>query len=394
MANRKLKIVAAVGLVLGAVYVAARVFVPPMLEARILKPVPHAPYKVSDEAKALHSGLTVMDWHADALLWNRDLTQPSDRGYVTLPSMQAGNMALQMFTTVTKVPWKIELRDNPSDSDMITAVSVISGWPVASWNSLTERALYQALKLNDAVARSEGGMMWVRNQKELQALMAARAKAGHGGPIGVLLGAEGGHPLEGDLMNLDRLYAAGFRMIGLTHFFDNEIGGSLHGQSGAGLSDFGHGVIHRMDDLGMIIDVAHASEQSVRDTLALTTRPVVISHTGLRGTCKSDRNLPDDLVQTIAAKGGLIAIGMWQDAVCGTDPDTIAATIAYGVRLAGPDHIALGSDWDGAVPEAVSPADLPALTDALLRQGLDHATIAKVMGGNSAAFLARWLPME
>jgi len=373
-------------------YVGLRLIVAPMADRSMNKQVEHRPYKLSADAQALHSSLIVMDWHADTFLWNRDLLARNDRGHVDLPRMRDGNMGLQTFTTVTKTPRGQNLQSNDASSDNITLLAIGQGWPVKTWDSLLERALYQAERLNDTIGRSGGAMMWVRSQAELQHFLEARDSQTPR-PVGALLGTEGAHPLEGDITNIDRLYDAGFRMVGLLHFFDNRLGGSLHGEAKGGLTDFGKQVVQRLEEREIIIDLAHASEQVAWDTIKIATRPVVISHTGFRGHCDTPRNFPDELMQAIAEKGGLIAVGFWDKAACGDTPDDIAASIAYGIALVGPDHVALGSDWDGTV-KAITASDVGAITEELLKRGIPTETIRKVMGGNSVRFLSRWLPRD
>ena len=99
-----------------------------------------------------------------------------------------------------------------------------------------------------------------------------------------------------------------FRMLGLVHFFDNAVGGSVHGERQGGLSEFGRAVLRRAEQLGMLVDVAHASAALVDDVLALATWPVLSSHGGVRGTCDNRRNLSDAQVRAIAASGGVIGI--------------------------------------------------------------------------------------
>ncbi len=385
----KVTITAALLLLLAG-YAGLRLIAAPMADRSMNKQVEHRPYELSADAQALHSSLIVMDWHADTFLWNRDLLARNDRGHVDLPRMRDGNMGLQMFTTVTKTPRGQNLQSNDASSDNITLLAIGQGWPVKTWDSLLERALYQADRLGDAISRSDGAIMWVRNQAELQTFLEARTGQA-ARPVGALLGTEGAHPLEGNIANIDRLYAAGFRMVGLLHFFDNRLGGSLHGEAKGGLTDFGEQVVRRLEDHEIIIDLAHSSEQVAWDTLKIATRPVVVSHTGFRGHCDTPRNFPDDLMKAIAQKGGLIATGFWDKAACGDTPDDIAASIAYGISLVGADHVALGSDWDGTV-KAITASDVGAITDSLLKRGIPEEDIRKVMGGNSVRFLSSWLP--
>jgi microsomal dipeptidase-like Zn-dependent dipeptidase len=377
---------------LAFLYVLMRLLVAPLGDRMMNPQVAHRPYEVPAQAAALHDRLTIMDWHADSLLWDRDILSRHSYGHVDVPRLQAGNVALQMFTTVTKTPRGQNLGSNDADSDNITLLAFIEGWPVDTWSSLRNRALYQAEKLDRFIAGSDGALWWVRNRRELAALLSAREGVAAGArPVGALLGMEGAHPLEGDLANIERFYNAGYRMIALTHFFDNELGGSLHGEAKGGLTDFGKAAVAKLDAKGIIIDLAHASEQTAWDTLAIATRPMVVSHTGLHGHCGTKRNVSDDLMKAIAGKGGLIAVGFWEAAVCADTPDGIAGAIRYAVELVGEDHVALGSDWDGTI-RALTAEDLAAITASLAAGGMPESVIAKVMGGNSARFLATWLP--
>jgi len=389
MPKRTKKIILITISVLLVLYAAARIIGPPLIEKSANKNLAFTPLAVSTEAQTFHDTLVVMDWHADTLLWQRDFLDASTRGQVDLPRLRKGGMNVQMLTTVTKVPAGLNVDSNSADTrDNITLLAMFQGWPVKTWTSIFERALYQAEKLDDVVARSEGNVNFIKSQADLAAHMG-----GDGNTLAVLLGAEGAHPLEADLANIDRLYDAGFRMIGLTHFFDNALGGSLHGISKGGLTDFGRAVVKRLDELEVIIDLAHASEQMATEVTLLSSRPQVVSHTGLKGHCDTPRNFNDELMKSIAAKGGLIAIGMWETAVCDPTPTGIAAALEYGINLVGADHIALGSDWDGSV-EAMSADALPQITQALLTAGVSKDDITKVMGANSLQFLQSWLPKQ
>ena len=250
-------------------------------------------------------------------------------------------------------------------------------------------ALVQAEALNRAAEAAPDNLMLIRSAQDLQTLLEARRKGAR--TLGAILGSEGGHPLQGDIANLRVLYGAGFRLIGLTHFFDNELGGSLHGEggSGSGLSEFGRQVVREMQERRMIVDLAHASPQMVRDVLAMPgTRPI-LSHTGIHGHCPSPRNLSDDLVRAIAAKGGVIGIGYWADVNCGGTPADIAASVKAAIALVGEDHVSLGSDYDGSVDAPFDASRLAVLTQALIDAGLSDAQIAKVMGGNMIRYLAQ-----
>lgn len=358
------------------------IFGPGIADKKMNPVVAHATYPVSDAARALHKDLIVGDWHADTMLWNRDILVRNARGQVDLPRLSEGGVGLQVFTAVTKSPSGLNYDENSAESwDDITTLAAAQLWPVPTWMSLKQRALYQAEKLRGFADASEGRLRVIRTEADLDAILAARAQGED--VIGGLLGVEGAHPLEGDLANLAELEAAGHRLIGLQHFFDNELGGSLHGLSGDGLTDFGRSVVAEIGKRGLILDVAHSSEQVVRDVLDITDFPIVLSHTGLNSFCDVKRNIPDDLMLGIAASGGVVGMGYWDEVACGKiDPTGIAAMIRASVDVLGEDHVSLGSDYDGTVKTAFDTSELPALTSALLEAGLTEAQVRKVMGEN------------
>ncbi len=352
------------------------------------------PYDAPDAVQEFHDSLTIMDWHADTLLWNRDMLAEHQRGHVDVPRLQRGNVALQMFTVVSRAPKGQNYVSTEDKNDLVTPLVIAQRWPTYTWNSARGRAVYQAEKLDRAVGLSWRKLRWVRNQGELRVLLDERARAASGDydpPVGALLGMEGAQTLEGDIRHLDEFYELGYRMIGLTHFFDNELGGSLHGVEKGGLTELGRQFVKRANEPGIIIDISHASEKTVRDVLDLSTKPLVMSHGGLKGACDTPRNIADELMQEIAARGGLLAMGFWSGAICDPSAASIAKTISYAVKTVGVDHVALGSDWDGSVT-AMDADNIASITAALLDLGMSREDIAKVMGGNSVAFLQRWLP--
>jgi microsomal dipeptidase-like Zn-dependent dipeptidase len=206
------------------------------------------------------------------------------------------------------------------------------------------------------------------------------------------LGLEGAHALEGDLANVDAFFQAGIRMMAPTHFFDTDIGGSAHGEQKGGLTPLGGKMIERMEQLGMLLDLAHASPATIHDATAMATKPVVISHTGVKGTCDNSRNLDDTAIREIAGTRGVVGIGYWETAVCGKDAAAIARAIRYVANLVGIDNVGLGSDFDGAIAAPFDTTGLSLLVDALLREGFKDGDIAKIMGGNTLRVLSEVLP--
>jgi microsomal dipeptidase-like Zn-dependent dipeptidase len=363
---------------------------PGAIEAGMNRVRPHELPAVGAVARDLHTSVPVADLHADSLLWTRDLLERASRGHLDVPRMIEGGMALQVFTAATVAPMGQNYEGNERGLDPLTALVVVQRWPLRTWLSPMERAMYQAEKLADLERRAGGRFRLIRNRGDLQGLLAERA--GGESVVGGIFGIEGGHALEGDLSNLERLDAAGLRVVGLTHFFDNRLGGSLHGMSRDGLTDFGRRVVVEAVRRGMIVDVAHASPAMVREVLAISDRPVILSHGGFRGACDTARNLDDDLMREIAAHGGLVGVGFWDGAVCDITPEGVVRSLRYGIDLMGVDHVALGSDWDGGTEVSFDAGELPALTQAMLDAGFSAEEIRKVLGGNAVRFLLENLP--
>lgn len=365
---------------------------PRLVDERENKVVTKPPYggSVSDGARELHDELTIVDLHADSLLWGRDLLQRSRYGHVDIPRLSAGNVALQVFSLPTKTPRGLNIVSNDDKSDEIFWLAVMERWPLKTWNSLTERAVYEASRLHDMAMASRGGFALIESSADLMNYLARRRRnpqltAG-------LLSIEGAHALDGKLENLDVLYSAGYRMMSPSHFFDNDIGGSAAGVDRIGLTDKGREWVRQMEARHMIIDLAHASPQTIRDVLETATRPVLVSHTGVKGTCRNNRNLSDDQIIAVAAKGGLIGIGYWNMAVCGRDARSIVKAMRYVSDRVGVEHVALGSDFDGAVTVPFDTTGLVEITAAMMDAGYSEKEIRMIMGENAVKFLKENLP--
>lgn len=338
-------------------------------------------WTVSPAAQALHDRLVVADLHSDTLLWKRDPEARAERGHVDLPRLQDGNVKLQVFSSVTKSPKGQNYESNGADTDTITMLAIAQLQPPRTWDSLLQRSLWHAERMQRAK-----GYTLVQTVRDLDALLADRTATG------ALLSIEGLQNLEGKLGNVDVLFDAGYRMAGLTHFFDNEVAGSMHGLEKGGLTPLGRDVIRRMEAKGMVVDLAHASHKTVAEALKLVTKPVVYSHGGVKATCNTNRNLTDEEIRGIAATGGVVGIGFWDAAVCEPTPQATARAMRHVRDLVGIDHVGLGSDWDGATTVGVDAAHLPAVTQALLDQGFTQAEIEKAMGGNVLRVLRATLP--
>jgi len=130
----------------------------------------------------------------------------------------------------------------------------------------------------------------------------------------------------------------------------------------------------------------------VRDVLEITGRPVILSHGGVKGICDKARNLDDELMIEVASQGGLLGIGYWDGAVCDISPEGIVDSIRYAIDLVGADHVALGSDFDGATTVMLDTAELAILTQTMLDRNFSEDEIRKVMGDNAREFFLSWLP--
>ena len=381
-------VVVAIGLVL---VVAAFFLVVPKVVDRIANPVLQAPpYEASAGAQALYDDLFVVDLHADPLLWDRDLSKRLGHGAIDIPRLVEGNVAIQCFFIVSKSPYDQNIDRTEGDSDAITALGIAQAWPIRTWGSLLERALFQSAKLHELARRSQGALTVVESREDLLRVREERAKNRR--IVAGILGVEGAHVLEGDIDNLDALFDAGVRIMAPTHFFDNDVGGSAHGVRKGGLTDLGRTLIRKMEARGILLDLAHASAELIDEALAVATKPVVVSHTGVRGTCDNNRNLSDAQLRAVAQIGGVIGIGYWDTAVCGEDAAAIGRAIRYTVEVVGVDHVALGSDFDGAVPVPFDTTGLALIAEALLDEGLRADEIRKIMGENAVRVFLETLP--
>jgi membrane dipeptidase len=353
-------------------------------------PIEGPPILVTAQARALHAKLNIIDLHSDSLLWRRDLLRGVAYGHLDLPRLEQGNVALQIFSSVTKSPKGINYVSNRGDTDTINLLVRAQGQPHRTWNSVLARSLHHADKLEALEQQADGRLRIIRWRGDLVDLLKDRAAQKQ--VTGAMLSVEGLHNLEGAIENVDMLYDKGFRMLGLAHFFDNEVAGAVAGERKYGLTPLGRSVVSLMESRGMIVDLAHSSHQTIADVLAMATKPVVFSHGGIKATCNNNRNLTDAEIKGIARTGGLIAIGYWDAAVCAATPRAVARTLTYVRDLVGIDHTALGSDFDGAVTVPFDTSELANVTQALLDEGWNEKDIHKAMGGNALRLFAQMLP--
>jgi microsomal dipeptidase-like Zn-dependent dipeptidase len=356
-----------------------------LVDARLNRVVAAGAANATAASRDVHATLGVVDLHADPLLWGRDLHSEGTWGAVDIPRLTRGNVALQVFGVVTRTPITQNMQLNPDFLNTATLIAFANGWPSDVWFSPRALALHQGRTLKDAAAASKGRLAFITTRAQLDALLARRAE---GDPVtGALLATEGAFPLEGSLRNLLDLYAAGFRMVGLSHFVDGDVAGSAHGWDKGGLTEFGADVVRRCEDMGITVDLAHASPAAIQDVLKMAHKPLVVSHTGVAATCPGPRNLTDEQIRGVAANGGVMGVGLFEGATCGNNVEATVDAMEHILRLVGVNHVALGSDFDGGVVTPVDASGWAEVTHLLLSRGHGIPEVAAMMGGNALRVL-------
>jgi membrane dipeptidase len=362
---------------------------------------------VSARAKQLHERAIVVDSHADTtqrLLSDKtfDIAGRQKNGNVDIPRMREGGLDALFFSI-----WV------PSD---VTGVKAVN----------TANALIASV--HKAVAAHPGDLRLATTAAEVR-----RAAADH--KIAALMGMEGGHMINDDLGQLRKYAALGVRYLTLTHFKNNNwADSSTDTPAHNGLTPFGKDVVRELNRLGMMVDISHVADKTFYDVLALTRAPVIASHSSCRAIANHPRNLTDDMLRALAKNGGVVMINyhagflseefrVASEKKSGTVDVAMAAMskkcggneacttmeseridheamasgelpkvtwqkivdhIDHAVKVAGADHVGLGSDFDGAtMPLGMEDVSkLPKITDALIRKGYSDADIEKILGGN------------
>jgi membrane dipeptidase len=225
-------------------------------------------------------------------------------------------------------------------------------------------------------------------------------KAEAEGAVGALLGIEGAHTLEGDLERVQHFARRGVRYLGLLHFNSNQAGFPAYGKGrrdSDGLTAWGRDLVARCEAESIIVDLAHINKRGFLDACRMATRPLIVSHTGVSEAYAHWRNIDDDQLRAIAAKGGAVGIIFCPRYLGGGSLDHVVRHVRHVIDVAGEDTPALGSDWDGMIvptPDLRDASHLPLLTDALLRSGLTESTVAKILRRNALRVLSDCPPKE
>jgi membrane dipeptidase len=368
---------------------------------------------VSDQAKKLHTTSIVIDTHDDTtqrLLDPKfDLSVRHNDGNIDIPRMREGGLDAIFFS--------------------IWIPSKILG-PEA-----VKKALDQIDAVRETVRKNSNDLVLATSAADIR-----EAKKQH--KIAVLMGVEGGHMMGNDLSVLRTFAALGVRYMTLTHMDNNEwADSSTDKPAHNGLTDFGKEVIREMNRLGIIVDISHVSDKTFYDVLETSKAPVFASHSSCRAICNAARNMTDDMIRDLAKHGGVIQINYHVgfisqefrdyekahpeaekeihdevDKRCGNneacklttgdqvvrdlmqagklpkvDWTVIVDHIDHAVKIAGADHVGLGSDFDGAVmPRGMQDVThIPQITDALLKKGYSESDIRKILGENTLRVLSQ-----
>lgn len=384
-----------------------------MYDRQMNKPAPGLEKAiVTPEDAALHQSLFIADMHADTLKWNRDMLARGYAGHVDLPRLMEGNVALQVFTMVTMSPLKMPWSDHVSrhSLNMAAVLAAMQGRPAFSARG---RALYQINRFHDAVERSREDpdspeLLPIESAEDLRHLVARRQQGD--AVVGGILGLEGGHWIGGEgqsdaqvKAHVRELFDAGVRLFAPVHRFDNNLSGSNEGRRRYGLTEHGRIALQEAERLGMMIDLAHISQDGLHEAAELLQQPFVISHTGVKEgcapPCSPDRNLSDSDIRHVLRNDGVIGVGFWTRAV-GDSPWRIADAMAHIMEIARDmnlppaRNIAYGSDYDGSVLPLIGVEELNNLT-AIMRQRpqpFDEEAIRDIAGRNSCRAFMQVLP--
>jgi membrane dipeptidase len=345
------------------------------------------PHQVREDVLAFHRSIPVVDLLVGTALFHRDLLRARPGGHVDLPRLLDGGVDVVGLSIATRFP---DLRGTLS-APHFRLLGLRAG---------TNMELVEALvrRIEGWAAASEGRLRLIRSAGDLGDLDGAGESV-----VRAFIGVQGGHVLDGDPANIDRLASLGVRMFGLGHVMDNELVGSGTGVRRGGLTPAGREVVERAQAAGIVVDLGHVSPAGIEQTLPLLRRPFVVSHTGLhrlaRGRSRwrhyspATRNLSDEQARAVAGAGGVIGLTLSTQLLGVRTIGGLVDAIRAAVDLVGADHFALGSDFDGALPMVIDVTGLPLLTQALLDGGFSRSDVAAIMGGNALRVLqAAWGP--
>ncbi len=307
-------------------------------------------------ARRLHGEAVVIDLHADTILdvasGKRDITVRASTGHIDLVRLREGGVDVQVFALFVH--------------------------PEFSGQGF--RRVTQLIDAFDRLARAHPTrLVPARTVSEIERALRA-------GRIAIVLSVENGTALDGEVTNVDRLYARGVRMMSLTWNQSNDLADGALEEMHGGLTRLGRRVLARMQERRMVVDVSHLSEKSFWDVLSATTGPIVATHSDAAAVTPHKRNLTDEQLQAIARRGGVVGVNFYPAFTGGPDLRHVLDHVDHLVKVMGVDHVALGSDFDGfsqTVQGLEDVSKLPNLTAGLIERGYQSDDIKKILGGNA-----------
>lgn len=336
----------------------------------------------SERAIEIHQAGPVVDLLVGSVLFRNSFVRGS-RGLVDLPRLQAAGVNVIGLTIATRFP---DVRGTLSNMHFRSM-----GAPESAFKSDMAIAEWLIARIDRWCHRSRGALSLIRTHVDLETVLH------HKGRVGVLIVAQGGHILDGNLANVARLRELGVRVLAPAHVMDNALVGSGTGRRASGLTGLGREVIAELEAQAMVVDLAHMSAAGIHAALPLLRRPFLLSHTGIREVAgdrsawrrysAATRNVPAEVAAEVGRRGGLVGVALGTQLVGGTELDDVVKTVRAAMAAAGAENVAIGSDMDGALRTVIDVAGLPALTDALLDDGLDQSLVAGVVGRNAIRFL-------
>jgi len=319
--------------------------------------------------QSIHKEAIVVDTHCDTLkCLFQEFTKPRDSmwdlregmgersglGHLDVPRMMDGGISCQVFAVSS------ERSRTPA-------------YPLRTAMMMIERFYWEC----EAIPRLEP----VTSYEEI---VDARKR----GNVSGMLSIEGADVIEGRIEMLGVFHRLGVRMVGLVHSLRNQLAdGVTDRRTGGGLSELGVQAVEELDMLGMIIDVSHLNDDGFRDVLELTGNPVIASHSNSRAVCGHPRNMTDEMIQALAGNGGVMGMNFAPSFVHPVEATLggVVDHIDHIVNLVGPDHVGLGSDFDGIpnTPKGLEDASrMPDITRELVKRGYGKEDIVKILGGN------------
>ncbi|MFN7130532.1 MAG: dipeptidase [Myxococcales bacterium] len=328
----------------------------------------------------VHRRAYVADGHADSLMWDRDLNVQSDKGHVDFPRLYESGTRLQCFTLVTR---GIPILDG------FGLFTWWNNWPKEARKDEWSRALWQIDKLERFCATSAGRAAIAGARLDLESnLQQDRLSA--------LIGVEGAHVVGNDPGRVRQLFDRGVRFMSLTHLDNSEIGGSSFPLRGnRGLTTLGKEVLSEMAKCGMAVDLAHASARCLENIFGGPDVPIFCSHTGIAAVTPSWRNMSDEVLREVKRRNGVVGVIFATSFIGGSRLSNLLDHLVHAVEVMGPEHVGLGSDYDGMIRlprEMRDVRDVKAITGGLLKRGLPPESVELVLGGSYKRFFERVLP--